>query len=152
MQICAAASSTNDSALVSRWSALTQFRHVSYVKRNAAAAPPHQEEEELNKIHKCQGILLYVRLFLNACVHVRSVGLYEYLRHSMTSHSGCWWLTSCPPPLPANWGRGGVVRGGGAASWPPHRLDSFHFQGLGYLHVQVTTTTRCVVTFGPVFV
>lgn len=48
------------------------------------------EEEELNKNSQCQGILFYVKLVcLNVSVHVRSVVLYEYLRHSMTSHSGC---------------------------------------------------------------
>lgn len=56
-----------------------------------------------------------------------------------------------PPPSELR-GEGVLSEGRGVATWPPRWLDSFHFQGLGYLHVQVTTTTRSVVTFGPVFV
>lgn len=130
MQICAAASSTNNSELPSGcWSSFTQFSHVSW---NDMTPPPSlKEEEELNKIHKCQGILLYVRPFLNACAHVRSVGLYEYLRHSMTSHSGCWWLTSFFPRLPANWG--GVCCQRGSRLLASASVEFFSLSGFGLL-------------------
>lgn len=51
------------------------------------------EEEELNKTHNVKASSwMSNRCVSNASVHVRSVVRYEYLRHSMTSHSGCWWF------------------------------------------------------------
>lgn len=48
------------------------------------------EEEELNKIHNVKASSFMSNWYvLNVSVHVRSIVLYEYLRHSMTSHSGC---------------------------------------------------------------
>lgn len=60
--------------------------NVMPVRRNEVYA----EEEERNKTHNVKASSCMSNWYvLNVSVHVRSVVLYEYLRHSMTSHSGC---------------------------------------------------------------
>lgn len=61
---------------------------VQWVKWNHMPVPC-SEEGEL-KIHevKASSCMFWMR------VCVRSIVLYENLRHSMTSHSGCWWFKS----------------------------------------------------------
>lgn len=59
---------------------------------------PCNEEEELKKFTMSRHPFV-CQTVLNANVHVRSIVLYEYLRHSMTSHSGCWWSQSFHLPV-----------------------------------------------------
>lgn len=73
------------------------------VKLNKMPVPCNKaEDEELNtNLNVKASTWMSDWCVLNIRVHVWSIVLYEYLRHSMTSHSGCWWFKSFH--LRVNW-------------------------------------------------
>lgn len=96
-----------------------------------------------------QGILLNVRLERFKCEHVRSFVPYEYLRQSMTSHSGWWGFKSFH------------LRVNGDCSWwrkcwvsrrSVTRLVLLPSSSLGYLCVQVRNGQRSLKTSPSAFV